>query len=254
VVVIFEHSDSPDRKRPALGGLLAESTVVTAATATITITITRPTTMSSTVTFSNLTEELLLFIADYLPPTELVRFQCVSKELSKLETEPIWERRCEDRWKPWPRYRLTDEKRKELGSSGSATFRMTWKRRYFLIERDATRTTLRSQDLQNLKWYLSFVLSGQRGEGRSDHLPVEFALGDVLLVPGYPPLSCQIVNETPPSNGDRIRQNLRGDQPFSTTQYLRISDFPPHFITRKSSDAEWLIVNENVMMVSRGEI
>lgn len=210
--------------------------------------------MSSTASFSNLREELLLNIAGYLLPGDLLRFQCVSKELSDLNTESIWERRCEDQWNPWPRYRLTDEKRNELDSAGASTFRMTWKRRYFVIEEDATRNTLRSQDLRNLKWYLSFVLSGIRGEGRSDHVSVEFAFGEVLLVPGYPPLPYQIVNETPPTTGDHIRQNLRGDRPFSKTQYFRISEFPPHFISRKSSDAEWLIVNENVIMVSRGEI
>ena len=214
-----------------------------------------PTTvMSSTVSFSNLREELLLSVAGYLSPRDLLRFQCVSKELSHLNTESIWERRCEERWKPWPRYQLTDKKRIELDSAGSATFRMAWKRRYKVIEEDATRNTLRSHDLQNLKWYLSFVLSGIRGEGRSDHVPVEFAFGEVLLVPGYPPLSYQIINETPPSTDDHIRQNLRGDQPFSRKQYLGISNFPPHFISRKSSDAEWLIVNQSVMMVSRGEI
>jgi len=93
---------------------------------------------SSTASFSNLREELLLSVAGYLPPRDLLRFQCVSKELFNLNTESIWERRCEERWEPWPRYQLTDEKRNELDSAGSATFRMTWKRRYFVIEEDAT--------------------------------------------------------------------------------------------------------------------
>ncbi|VEU41368.1 unnamed protein product [Pseudo-nitzschia multistriata] len=210
--------------------------------------------MSSVGFFPNLSEELLLKVASYLPPRDLLRFQCVSKDLSNLDTDSIWEWHCEERWKPWPRYRLTDQKRVELNSGGTETFGMTWKRRYMFIEKDATRTTLVSRDLQNLKWYLSFVLSGIRGEGRSDHLPIEFAFGEVLLVPGYPPLSYQIVNKTPPSNGDRIRKNLRGDQPFSRKQYLKISNFPPHLISRKKSDAEWLIGNENVIMVSRGEL
>lgn len=203
--------------------------------------------------FSGLREELLLHVAGYLPARDLLQFQCVSKELSELETEIIWEQRCEARWKPWARFRLTDDKRKELDAGGSATYGMTWKRRYLLIEKEATRTTLRSEDLRNLDWYLSFVLSGIRGEGRSDHVSVEFAIGEVLLVPGYPPLRYQIVNESPPGKDINIRQNLRGDRPFSKKQYLRISDFPPHFITRRESNAEWLIVNENVIMVSRGE-
>jgi len=203
--------------------------------------------------FSKLTEDFLLIFAGYLSPKDLLRYQCVSRELSDLDMESIWECRCEERWKPWPRYQLTDERRNDLDSAGSITSRMTWKQRYFSIEDDATRMTLRSEDLRSLKWYLSWVMSGVRGKGRSDHFPVEFAIGETLLVPGYPPLPYSIVNEPPPTD-DFIRQNLRGDRPFSKMQYLRINDFPPHFITRKSSDAEWLIVNANVIMVSRGEI
>ena len=200
--------------------------------------------------FSNLTEELLFHVASYLNVGALLRFQCVSKELSNLRTEPIWEDHCEKRWRNWPRYQLTDERRGVLDTPGSITYRMTWQNRYFSIETDATRSTLRSMDLYHLQWYLCFVTSNIRGEGRADHFHVEFAIGNILLVPGYPPLQYQIVNEPPPISDDHIRQNLRGDQPFSTTQYLQINDFPLHFISRKRSDAEWLIVNENVMIVS----
>jgi hypothetical protein len=224
--------------------------------------------------FLKLREELLLHIASYLQPFDLLRYQCTSKELSKLNTEPIWEKLCEKRWEKWPRYRLTEEKRNDIimeqqnnnnnnnnnndndNTGGLLSNTSSWKERYFIIEEDATRLELRSDDLRNLKWYLCFVLSGIRGEGLSgDHMSVEFTItGDYLLVPGYPPLPTQLINREPPTTCNHIRQNLRGDQPFSKTQYLSISNFPPHFITRKSSDAEWLIVNENVMMVSRGVI
>jgi hypothetical protein len=222
----------------------------------------------SMVPFLKLREELMLHIASYLQPFDLLRYQCTSKELSTLNTEPIWEKLCEERWKTWPRYRLTEEKRNDIleqnnnnnnndnNTVGLLSNTSSWKERYFIIEQDATRMELRSDDLRNLKWYLCFVLSGIRGEGLSgDHMSVEFTItGDYLLVPGYPPLPTQLINQEPPTAGNHIRQNLRGDQPFSKTQYLSISNFPPHFITRKSSDAEWLIVNENVMMVSRGVI
>ena len=225
----------------------------------------------SIVPFLKLREELTLYIASYLPPFDLLRYQCTSKELSTLYTEPIWEKLCEKRWKTWPRYRLTEERRNDIidpnsdnnnnndnnnNTVGLLSNTSSWKERYFIIEQDATRMELRSEDLRNLNWYLCFVVSGIRGEGLSgDHLSVEFTItGDYLLVPGYPPLPTQLIHQAPPTTGNHIRQTLRGDQPFSTTQYLAISNFPPHFITRKSSDAEWLIVNENVMMVSRGVI
>ena len=126
----------------------------------------------------------------------------------------------------------------------------SWQQRYMEIEQDATRMHIKPSDFHNLKWYLSFVLSGIRGEGRSDHMPVTFTTGGFLLVPGYPPLPYEIINMEPPSSPSHIRQNLRGDRPFSTSQHIQISNFPIHFVTRKTSDAEWLIVNENVMIVS----
>lgn len=199
--------------------------------------------------FSLLREDLQLHIAAFLPPQDLLHYQCVSKELASLNTDSIWKKRCQKRWQPWPRFRLTEEKHDELDQTLPNT---SWQQRYISIEQEATRTELRASDLQNLQWYLSFVLSGIRGEGRSDHMKVSFTAANLLVVPGHPPLFYRIFNLPPPPS-DHIRQTLRGDRPFSTTQYLKISDFPAHFIARKANDAEWLIVNENVMMVSSKE-
>jgi hypothetical protein len=80
---------------------------------------------------------------------------------------------------------------------------------------------------------------------------VNFTPAGFLLVPGYPPLPYEIVNETPPSSS-HILESQKGDQPFSRNQWLRITHFPPHFITRNLSNAEWLIVNENVTFTSCG--
>lgn len=216
-----------------------------------------PTTSSSvSVSWSNLAKELYLNIATFLPVEDLCRFQCINKEIAyEINTESIWEDRCKQRWASWPRYELTAARKQEMNSDPTSRhYRMNWKQRYHDIEREATRTTLQLRDLHKLNWYLCFVLSGIRGEGRSDHYHIEFTLGDILLVPNYPPLRYQLINEPPPTTSSHIRSNIRGDRPFSTTQYLQINDFPPHFISRKQSDAEWLIVNENVMMVSRGEM
>ena len=199
------------------------------------------------VAFASLTEELLLQVAEFLPARDLLQFQSVSIELSCLSTDALWKKLCENRWKPWPRYRLTDQRFEELDKTLPGT---SWQVRYATTEQDATRSSITESELHDLQWYLSFVLSGIRGEGRSDHMPVIFTPSGILLVPGHPPLPFELRNEAPPTSAAHIRTTLRGDQPFSERQWLRISDFPPHFISRKQSDAEWLIANENVMMVS----
>ena len=200
--------------------------------------------------FASLTEELLLQVAEFLPAKDLLLVQSVSKELSLLDTDSLWKNLCRKRWQPWPRYRLTDQRKQDLDRTMPNT---RWQARYITTEQDATRTILHESELHERQWYLSFVLSGIRGEGRSDHMNAIFTPGGALLVPGYPPLPVELRQEEPPASPDHIRANLRGDQPFSKRQWLRISDFPPHFISRKASDAEWLIVNENVMMVSRSD-
>jgi hypothetical protein len=191
-----------------------------------------------------LTDELLLYIAEFLPAQDLLRFQSVSNHFAALDTDSIWKERCKQRWQPWPRYRLSERRQNALPNT-------SWKQRYLAIEREATRTHLRMSDLQNSKWYLSFVLPGVRvREGRSEHIEVVFR-ANLLFVPGHHvPYRYEIVNEPPPALPNHIRATLHGDRPFSNRQWLRISTFPVHFVTRKASDAEWLIVNENVIMVS----
>jgi hypothetical protein len=211
---------------------------------------------SSVLSFASLTEDLLLEIAQFVPAQDLLNFQCASIALSKLDTEKIWKTLCAKRWEPWPRYRLTADRvaaldRMDLLPSNTTT--SIWKNRYRDIEREATRTKLELSDLQdtaNVRWYLAFILSGVRGEARSDFIPVQFNTDNYLVVPGHPPMSYQIV-EGPPPPSSRIRADIRGDGPFSDSHYLRIVDFPAHVISRQRSNAEWLIINEFVIMVSR---
>lgn len=196
--------------------------------------------------FAPLTPELLLHVAEFLPPQDLCRFESTCKECQNLDMTAVWKLRCHQRWAAWPRYRLTPEREQDMLDTSSSA----WKKRYFEVEREATRNELRDADLHNSRWFLSFVLSGIRGEGLSDHVEVRFLREPRrLIVPGYPPLPYQIVRDEPPPSS-RVRQNLRGDHTFSKTHWLCISDFPAHFVARKTSDAEWLIVNENVMLVS----
>ena len=89
-------------------------------------------------------------------------------------------------------------------------------------------------------------------ETRSDCHPIHFIPPNTLIVPGYQLLPYEIINDSPPIPAESFirRRSLCGDNPFSNTQWLRISNFPPHYITRKTYDAEWLIVNQNVTMIS----
>lgn len=212
---------------------------------------------SSPISFTCLTQALKLYVAEFLSPRDLLAYQSTCREMAQLPTNAHWRALCRQRWEPWPRYRLTTAREQDLllesSSSSSLAGGNTWKQRYWTVERDATRTTLYESDLHQLDWYLSFVLSGIRGEGRSDHCRVVFEQeSQTMLVPGFPPLPYRIVNEPPPAHASQtmIRLSLRGDQPFSTTQWLDINSFPCHFISRKKSNAEWLIVNQNVVIVS----
>mmetsp|Transcript_4207 Transcript_4207/g.5537 ORF Transcript_4207/g.5537 Transcript_4207/m.5537 type:complete len:219 (+) Transcript_4207:101-757(+) len=197
---------------------------------------------------TRLSEDLALQIAAFLPPQELLSFQCVTLNHSGLDTSRLWLNLCKKRWEPWPRFRLTEERVQELQVQLAP--QSSWKNLYLQVEKEATRMELRNVDLCDLSWYLSFSLSGVRGETRSPLMSVHFSPNGVLHVPGYAPLDYEIMPTRPPSEDSSLRENQRGDRPFSIRQWLRISNFPPHFITRKESDAEWLIVNDNVALVS----
>jgi hypothetical protein len=204
---------------------------------------------------SLLTDELLLYIAGFLPVQDLLRFQSVSIHFADLDTDSIWKERCKLRWEPWPRYRLNERREVALDSITEMP-NTSWKQRYLAIEREATRTQLQMSDLRRSKWYLSFVLPPgvlrvSEG-GRSEHVEVVFrANPNVLIVPAYHlPLPYEIMKEAPPTRPTHIRATFRGDRPFSNRQWLRIGRLPVHFVTRKASDAEWLLVNENHIFVS----
>jgi len=194
---------------------------------------------------NTLMDDLLLHVASYLPAKDLIHFECISSTFSNLDIGKIWKRLCEIRWKPWPRYRLTPS-RNDIISRNFAN--CGWKDHYLRVELEATSMEIKTSDLQNLSWFLSFTMTGVRGETASDLQQVHFR-GSVLLVPGYPPLPYEIVDETPPTIPSPRNCKI-GDQLFSTKQWLRIANFPPHFITKRISNAEWFIANKNVKLVS----
>mmetsp|Transcript_26009 Transcript_26009/g.39373 ORF Transcript_26009/g.39373 Transcript_26009/m.39373 type:complete len:215 (-) Transcript_26009:58-702(-) len=196
---------------------------------------------------TTLTEDTILEVASYLSVTDLLCFECTSTYVSRLDTAQIWKARCEERWRPWPRYLLTPERQIELETAFPDC---SWKHHFLRVEQEATSLEIKPSDLRNLNWFLSFSQSGVRGELRSDFMQVYFQ-ESALLVPGYPALTYEIINDAPPSMiCETLHKSQLGDQPFSTKQWLKIANFPPHIITKRLSNAEWIIANRNVTMVS----
>jgi hypothetical protein len=225
--------------------------------------------------FVQLTEELLLHVAEYISVNDLLRFHCVNKELSMLNTDTIWKLHCRQRWSNWPRYKLTPAREAKLDTAEEARMssksQSKWKERYRIVEELASCQVLAVGDLVNLRWYLCFIIPGGRGERRSELIPIEFRSDGYLIVPNYPPLTYQIhhchlatsttdsANEQQPSpsrrmpSSEHISSKLYGDRPFSQVQFLQIANFPPHFISRQRWNAEWMICNENVIIFSTGD-
>ena len=202
--------------------------------------------------FSCLNEDLTLCVASFLVANDLLTLQSVSVACSKLPTQDIWKQLCIKRWEYWPRYNIsTPERYEKFCREEEDATNSTWQQRYQRIYYEATRMELQQEDLYNRCWYLCFNFTGMREDSRTPFGRVHFTPWGALLVPGYPPLPYEIVNEAPPTPPTHIRrQSLRGDRPFSESQYLRVSNFPHHYITKKLCDAEWLIVNQNVTMIS----
>ena len=93
-------------------------------------------------------EMVLLQIASYCTAKDLLSFQCVSSELSKLDTERLWKGLCLQRWpergiKFWP---FVNDK--------NCTKLLRWKERYRVVASNETRTTLLESDLMdmNVQW------------------------------------------------------------------------------------------------------
>ena len=200
--------------------------------------------------FTSLTEALQRQIAEFLTPQDLLHLHCVSVALSRLDTDAIWKRLCQERWEPWPRYRLTAEKCQALQEQRLLPEATNWKQRYLMIEHDATRTTLRESDLHNLSWTLSY-----NGTGGSRIRIRFFSDPPQLFVPGFRRLPYRFVRAPPPRPEIHLARRfsaMAAELTFSRTQWLDINNFPSHLIARQRSNSEWIIVNENVVLTSRG--
>ena len=186
--------------------------------------------------WASLSEDILCSsLAPYFDAQTLLNLPCLSRRLRAFGDEnldPLWRKRCRTRWQNWPRYRLTEERDRELAERFPS---YNWKKKYLFIEKDAKRTTLAKDELESLGWYFNFTPAAG---GREDETLTRaiFRDGSLHLIgmPHYPPMPYRLVNVN------------------SSQQQLMIVPFPSHNISRNEEDREFLITNENVTFVSCG--
>lgn len=188
------------------------------------------TTSSASVDLEGLPDSLLLNILSFTEVPELVRVELVSIRLQNLDTGALWNAICQDCWKPYPRYRLSEARVRWLDKHMKY---YSWKARFAWVQIDLSRTTMTQEELERLDWYFNFTPQAG-GRGKETLRRCIFRDG-MLLVVGFPPLPYSLV------------------QIGSRKQALAINDFPLHFLERIFSNGEWLIKNANVTMVSCDE-
>eukprot|EP00531_Pseudo-nitzschia_arenysensis_P013691 CAMPEP_0116118564 /NCGR_PEP_ID=MMETSP0329-20121206/2170_1 /TAXON_ID=697910 /ORGANISM="Pseudo-nitzschia arenysensis, Strain B593" /LENGTH=200 /DNA_ID=CAMNT_0003612197 /DNA_START=89 /DNA_END=691 /DNA_ORIENTATION=- len=179
---------------------------------------------------SMIPDAILLAIASYLDEDDLMRYELISKKFRSLSDsldKEVWQKICHRRWMAWPRYRW-----EILQESHHDLIRKTWKQRYLWVEMDYSRTRITLEELETSQWYCNFTPeAGGRG---SETLTRCFFGTGFMIVLGWPPLRCQLVD---------------GEH----EQKLYVNDFPPHSIERQASNGEWVIKNQKVICVSLHE-
>jgi hypothetical protein len=178
--------------------------------------------------FSGLPDALLKDIARFLPPEDLCRFEMIDRRTNGLDTQDLWEQICKARWEQWPRYRLTPARLQWLEENLPT---LNWKDRYVWAEEDATRTRITWEELEAMSWYFNFTPQAG-GRGSETLQTCQFTQG-FLFLSQYLPMPYRL-------------------EVMDGVQYLRIYHFPPHRIDRLPN-AEWLITNPNVTLVSCNE-
>ena len=174
-------------------------------------------------------DAVLLSVAFYLDGDDLMRLELISKKIRGLNESldrEVWQELCHRRWMAWPRYRW-----KNLQESHHHLTNKTWKQKYLWVEADYSRTRITMGELETSHWYFNFTPeAGGRG---SETLTRCFFERGWMLVDGWPPLKCQLVD------GGRV-------------QKMYINNFPPHTVKRRAN-GEWIIKNQNVAVVSSHE-
>lgn len=179
---------------------------------------------------SMIPDAMLLTVASYLEGDELMRFEIISKKFHSLKEsldKETWKEVCHRRWREWPRYRWENLKKSHLRLTNK-----TWKQRYLWVEADYSRKTITIAELEGRSWWFNFT--PQAGGRGLDTLTRCFFGRGFMVVPGFPPFHCRLVND--------------GEQ-----QRLYVHNFPPQTIERLTSNGEWVMKNQNVTCVSSHE-
>jgi hypothetical protein len=163
-----------------------------------------------------LADEILRYIASYGDVQDLCRIESTCNFFHEsLDYSKIWKARCDTTFDTSPRYKC--QKHGYPCQSYKESFEYLYK--------EIRRTKMQVKDLVSLRWFFNFhPIAG--GRGRETLSECQFSRLAVT------------VNEFPPL-------------PYTLQEgtILRISDFPPHEVSRLP-DGEWLIVNEFVTFVS----
>lgn len=178
--------------------------------------------------FSALPDAILKDIASFLLPTDLGHFEMVNRRTCRLDTDELWKWLCSDRWKEWPRYRLTAERLVWIRENLS---NLNWKGLFVWTEKDVKRTRITWEELEALSWFFNFTPQAG-GRGSATLQKCRFNQG-LLFLSQYLPMPYRL-------------------EVTDGSQYLRIYHFPPHRIDRLPN-AEWIITNINVTFVSNDD-
>jgi len=224
-------------------------------------------------TLDGLLDELVLAVLTFLPAPSLVAVQRTCHHLGGLAGDgTIWRSLCAARWQNKPRYRLTAARERWL----DVHLPLPWKDRFAFFERDARRQHLHPSELVTNRWHFNFTPQAG-GRGRETLQLVHFRDDEpkpMLHMQGYPPLPYHLSCKSQPSLpgqpveapgvkaqwGPPTREQALMDDLIDApsagaspeVQVLYIANFPAHQVSRRESDWEWLIVNENVTLVSAG--
>ena len=220
----------------------------------------------------NLPDDLILIALSFLNAKDLLSFQATCSRYFHLDNlQDHWRDLCRYRWKNWPMYALNER----LNSGEIIIGDQSWKQRYRWVEGDYKRMHISNEEVESLEWTFNFLpWAGGSPDGQSRAFFHEDHLYLVKYLWMYPSLPYNIVNV---NRDDESNGNILGNVEYlgsmelaigaplraaaetarasetrlSTTQYIRIGNFPIHYIARTAIGG-WLVWNDNVVFFSDG--
>ena len=219
-------------------------------------------------------DELILVCLSFLQAKDVLTFQETCRRYQNLNAEDHWRALCERRWQDWPIYLADDRLRRDPSEVVEGSPASTWKDRYKWVECDFRRTEITQEELETLEWHFNFLpWAGGNSNGTGTRSPAYFHRNCLYLVNYlwiYPSLNFEVLTYDTDNLsvddiffraglevvlGEPLRQAIifagTSNPRHSTTQYVQVSLFPPHYIAR-TSEGGWVLWNENVVFCSAG--